>query len=101
MNNDLLSRQMRLREVGKQGQDLLTAARVALGSDAASGFAADYLIRSGVGTVEQGNTHAIDSFPHAAHFTFPVTEQFARGAWVATRTIVALLGLPGKKGIAE
>jgi hypothetical protein len=101
MNNDLLSRQMRLREVGNNGQALLHAARVTLGSDAASGVAADYLIRSGVGSVEQGNAQAPDSFPHAGHFTFPVTEQFARGAWVATQTIVVLLGLPGRKGTPE
>jgi hypothetical protein len=93
VNNEPFSRQTRLREVGAKGQALIAACHVELGSDAASCVAAEYLTRSGVGSVEQKISHTIDPFTHAGYFTYPVTEQFAHGAWLATQAIVALLDL--------
>src|SRR5512142_3277665 len=96
MKTDLYSRQTRLREVGKKGQALISAARIVIGSDAAARVAAEYLTRSGVGHVEHDSSLGAERFVHAAHFTYAVTEQYARGAWIATREIGRLLGLPSK-----
>ena len=93
MSDESLSRQVRLREVGIRGQELLARAHVSLMPDQASSVAKEYLQRSGVGCVELNSAAIPVKFAHAQHFTNEVCMSFAQGAWVATRKIADLLGI--------
>ena len=98
MIDDLHSRQTRLPDIGKRGQELLAAARVTLASDRASSVAAEYLRRSGVGCVQERPDAVPSEFVHAQHFSQEVSRDFAHGAWIATHEMVRLLGIDPRHG---
>lgn len=93
MIDELHSRQIRLREVRQGGQQRIAASTVTLGTDEASHVAAEYLRRSGVGRVRLEDTAVPGDFTHARHFTHEVSREFAHGCWMATTTLVEILGL--------
>ncbi len=90
---DLYIRQKILREIGEAGQFKLTHATATIPASYAAGPAREYLLRSGIGSViERGQVVAPD-FPHGDHFQFETCRVFAAGAWIATKTLVEVLGL--------
>ncbi len=97
MIDDLHLRQVRLREVGIKGQQRIAEAHVALGADEASRVAAGYLERAGVGRVQLLDSGDTRSFVRGKQFTHEVCRTFAHGCWLATNTLVDVIGLAGAK----
>lgn len=93
MNDDIYSRQTRLREIGAKGQRLIAEGRTVLGTDEPSKIAAEYLKRAGVGCVELDAGVAPAQFVHLQHFNHPVASKFAHGSWLATQKLLELLGI--------
>ena len=92
MIDDTYSCQIRLREIGVKGQQLIAEGRTVLGTDDTSKIAAEYLKRAGVGCVQLDRTVQPAQFVHLPHFTDPVAARFAHGSWLATQKLLELLG---------
>lgn len=93
--SERFSRQIRLHEVGVEGQRALAEARVVVRGEAASGgVALSYLQRAGV---EHAclDVEARDAppFPHQRHFRFEGARAVAEGAWQALRAVRKVLGV--------
>ncbi len=89
---DLYVRQIRLREIGDDGQLILGRADAVIPPGFTVGPAQEYLRRSGVGSVTLGNESDSREFTHASYFRFDECRNYAAGAWLATRLIVEILG---------
>ncbi len=76
------SRQVRLSEVGLEGQRKLIRQSFALGEHAGAPIAREYLLRAGARSVVPGDA-ASSPFIHADHFHHAACREFAQGAWTA------------------
>jgi hypothetical protein len=88
-----LTRQIRLAEVGSDGQARLAAAVLEVRGRDGSLAEFLYLHRAGVERVELRPDRPAPPFPHAALFHHPEARRLAAGAWRALaqmRTILAL-----------
>ena len=92
MNDEIYSRQSRLREIGVKGQQRLAEGHAILGEDEASKIAADYLSRAGIGSIQIEAGTQTASFVHAQYFSHPGAATFAHGSWLATRKLIEILG---------
>ena len=85
------NRQMRLPEVGEQGQRRIEAGVLRIRAGVSGLVELAYLERAGVGSVHVAASRAAPAFPHGAEFRHSVPRELAAGAWRALGGIVALL----------
>jgi hypothetical protein len=87
-----LCRQMRLPEVGAQGQARIEAAQLAIGAGPGAAVELAYLCRAGVGGVTLASRLPCPSFAHAASFRHRAARDFAAGSWRALGELNAIIG---------
>jgi hypothetical protein len=88
-----LTRQIRLAEVGAEGQARLSRATLCVGGSDGSLAEFVYLHRAGIERLSlQPNLPAV-TFEHAALFRHPSTRRLGAGAWRALRQIRNVLAL--------
>ena len=76
-------RQVRLAEIGRQGQARIAAHDAQLARGPGAGVALAYLVRAGVGSVTVSRPHAAAAFPHESAFQFSGPRAVAAGAHAA------------------
>lgn len=88
---ELYSRQKKLREIGEAGQIKIAEATVLIPAGPESEMAAEYLRRSGIGSVAVDARIEHPDFLHANQFQFEPCRTFAASAWIATQNVVRIL----------
>lgn len=90
-SHERYSRQMRLGEVGAEGQSALARARLRVAAGQVGLVEAMYLQRAGVNRLTITSLARRSPFPHADAFRFEASRSFAEGAWSALATIRNLI----------
>ena len=88
-SDERFARQVRLSEVGLEGQARLLAADVVVGDQ----MACEYLRRAGVRALYAPSAD-VPTFPHGASYQNPACRELAAGAWLALTRIRDTLGDP-------
>jgi hypothetical protein len=89
-DGDVYERQVRLPEVGIEGQARLGQARVVVAARGGGVHAITYLARAGVGSAAL-DARLPGAFPHASHFRHAAPRELGCGAWRALDAIARLL----------
>lgn len=101
MIDETYSRQARVREIGRPGQERIAETTAVIASGPGAWVTREYLQRAGVQRVQIDAQTPVAEFAHAGHFTHPVVRAFAEGCWGATQVLTAALGLPRREGNAK
>jgi hypothetical protein len=90
--NERYSRQLRLPEVGSQGQSAIGAGRLVVDATSSGEVARDYLLRAGARVTTQAGAPR-PAFPHEWAFRFAAPREWAEGCARALLELRRLLGV--------